>query len=221
MSQKTNPKILRITKIEHWLSRGFYEKKFSQYLEKDFRIREFLEKKLPKGIIESIEIERERTLLKIIIKTSRPALVIGRGGEGVEKLKKEIQKLFERQGKDKELKSEKEIKIEILAVKNVWASAELNSQWIAFQIQKRMPFRRVLKMALDKIMINKEIKGARIEISGRLNGVSIARREWLQKGELPRQRIKAIIDYGFSKAYCSYGVIGVKVWLYKGENPIQ
>lgn len=218
MSQKTHPKILKTVYTEDWLSRGFYQKNFPQYLEEDFKIREFLIKKLPKGIIDSIEIERGQTLLKVIIKTSRPALIIGRGGEGVEKLKKQIKEILGQGKEKKKLKPKREVKIEILAIKNVWASASLNSQWVAFQIEKRMPFRRVLKMALDKIMIVKEIKGARVEVSGRLNGVSIARSEWLQKGQLPRQRIKAIIDYGFSEAHCSYGVIGVKVWLYKGDK---
>ncbi len=220
MSHKTHPKILRIAETKDWLSRGFYEKSFAKYLEEDFKIRKFLKDKLPKGITDSIEIERERVSLKIIIKTSRPALIIGRGGEGVEKLKGQI-KEFIWGGKgeeDIEEKPKNNIKIEILAVKNVWASASLDAQWIVFQIEKRMPYRRVLKMALDKIMVVREIKGARVEVAGRLNGVSIHRTEWLQKGELPRQRIKAIIDYGFAEAHCTYGLIGVKVWLYKGEN---
>ena len=236
MSHKTHPKILRVRRTEDWLSRGFYKKNFPQYLEEDFMIRSFLEKKLPKGTIESIEIERGTTVLKIIIKTSRPALVIGRGGEGVEGLKKEIEKIFKKKKKkERELKKDirilpksarqnlvsslrSEIKIEIVAARNSWGSAALSSQWIASQIEKRVRYRRVLKMALSRIMSSKEIKGARVEVSGRLNGVNIARTEWLQEGEMPRQKLRAVIDYNLSLAYCTYGVIGVKVWIYKGEK---
>jgi len=210
MSRKTNPKILNIFQNEDWLSRGFYKNNFPKYLKEDFEIRKFLRKSLPKGIIEKIEIEREATSLKIIIKTSRPALIIGRGGGEVEKLKKGIDKIIG--------ESKQGVKIEVIAVRNPWASASLSSDWIAIQIEKRMPYRRVLKMALSKIMSLKEIQGARVQVSGRLNGIDISRTEWLQQGKLPRQRIRSIIDYGFSQAYCTYGVIGVKVWIYKGER---
>jgi len=103
-------------------------------------------------------------------------------------------------------------------VKNPWLSASLTSQWVAGQIEKMVPFRRVLKMAISKSIEQKEIKGVKIEVSGRLNGVEISRREWLKEGRLPRQTLRSVIDYGFSQAYCTYGVIGVKVWLYKGES---
>ena len=208
MSHKTHPKILRMKRNEDWLSRGFYRKNFPQYLEEDFKIRTFLKKKLPQGTIENVEIERGAIVLKIFIKTARPALIIGRGGEGVKKLNKEIEKLIDK----------KDIKIEILTVRSPWASASLASQWIASQIEKRVPYRRVLKMALSKIMSSKEVIGARVEVSGRLNGIAISRTEWLQEGELPRQKLRNVFDYAFSKALCSYGVIGVKVWMNKGEE---
>jgi small subunit ribosomal protein S3 len=227
MSHKSHPKILRIRGTEDWLSRGFYKKNFPRYLEEDFRIRSFLEKKLPKGTVENIEIERGETSLKVIIKTSRPALIIGRGGEGVERIKKhiteiikEIEKKYLPSGKKsaKENLPKREIKIEVVTVKDPWASAKLASQWVASQLERRMPYRRTLKMALSKIMSVKGVKGARVEVSGRLNGVEISRSEWLQQGELPRQRFRADIDYGFSQAFCTYGVIGVKVWIYKGDK---
>ena len=214
MSQKTIPKSLRVKNIEDWLSRGFYKKNFPRYLKEDFEIRRFLEKKLPKGVVEKTEIERSQTSLKIIIKTSRPALVIGRGGEGVERLRKEIIKIV---GKEKS-PAKKDVKIEIITVRNPWTSASLVSQWVASQLEKRMPYRRALKMALQKVIILKEVKGVKILVSGRLNGVSISRSEWLKEGELPRQTQRAVIDYGFSQAHCTYGVIGVKVWIYKGER---
>ena len=217
MSHKTHPKILRVRRTEDWLSRGFYKKNFPQYLKEDFMIRDFLEKKLPKGTVETIEIERGATTLKIIIKTSRPALVIGRGGEGVEGLKKEIEKIFTEKEK-KDLTIKKDIKIDIVAVKNPWSSAALSSQWIAAQLEKRVRYRRILKISLSKIMSSKEVKGVRVQVSGRLNGVNISRTEWLQEGEMPRQTLRALIDYDLSLAHCTYGVIGVKVWIYKGEK---
>jgi len=214
MSHKSSQKILRIRKTSDWLSRGFYEKNFSQSLREDFLIREFLNKKLPKASVEAIEIERGETSIKVIIKTSRPALVIGRGGEEIVKIKKALEKLLF----EKEKFPKKEIKLEVLEVKNLWTSASLVSQWMASQLEKRVPYRRVLKTALGRIMMNKEIKGAKVEVAGRLNGVEIARTEWLKQGKLPRQNLKADIDYGFSEAVCSYGKIGVKVWIYKGEK---
>jgi small subunit ribosomal protein S3 len=217
MSHKTHPKILQIKEIKDWLSRGYYEKKFPQYLEEDFKIREFLQKKLPQGAIEAIEIERSQTLLKIIIKTARPALVIGRGGAGVEELKKGVERILGKIKKDSST-PKKDIKIEIVEVKNPWTSASLVSQWVASQLEKRVPYRRALKMALSRVMEQKEVKGAKIMVSGRLNGIEIARTEWLQQGKLPRQTVRSVIDYGFSQAFCTYGVIGVKVWIYKGEK---
>jgi small subunit ribosomal protein S3 len=217
MSHKTHPKILQIKEIKDWLSRGYYEKKSPQYLEEDFKIREFLQKKLPQGAIEAIEIERSQTLLKIIIKTARPALVIGRGGAGVEELKKGVERILGKIKKDSST-PKKDIKIEIVEVKNPWTSASLVSQWVASQLEKRVPYRRALKMALSRVMEQKEVKGAKIMVSGRLNGIEIARTEWLQQGKLPRQTVRSVIDYGFSQAFCTYGVIGVKVWIYKGEK---
>ena len=218
MSHITNPKILRIRKTEDWMSRGFYKKNFPLYLEEDFKIRNFLLKNLPKGTIEGIEIERGSTFLKIFIKTARPALIIGRGGEEVKKIKKEIEKIITPLIKGKESIQKQEVKIEILTVKDPWASASLASQWVALQLEKRARFRQVLKMVLSKIMFSREVKGARVQVAGRLNGVSISRTEWLQQGELSRQTIRAVIDYGFSTALCSYGIIGVKVWIYKGQK---
>ena len=213
MSHKVHPKSFRIRKMADWLSRGFYGKKPFKYLKEDFEIRRFLSEKLSEASVENIEIERSLSSVKIIVKTSRPALVIGRGGEAIEKLKKTlIQKLK----KSKEDKTE--IKIEVQEIKNPWMSADICAQWIGQQIKRRIRFRRALKMALGKIMAQKEVKGARVEVSGRLNGVEISRTEWLKEGRMPRHTIRADIDYGTSSAFCTYGTIGVKVWIYKGEK---
>lgn len=210
MAHKVHPKAFRIKEITDWDSRGFYQRNFAQYLEEDFRIREFLRKKIGRLGVEKIEIERSPGKINLIIFSARPGLIIGRGGEGVEELKKELER--------KVLKEKQELKIEIQEVKTPWASAQLAAQWMAQQIEKRVPYRRVLKQALDKIMSQKEVQGARVEVAGRLDGVEIARREWLQRGRMPRQTLRAEIDYAQDRAYCSYGVIGVKVWIYKGEK---
>lgn len=210
MSHRVHPKAFRIRGIEDWDSRGFYEKDFALTLKEDLKIREFLQKKIGKLGLEKIELERFPAKINIIILTSRPGFVIGRGGGGVEELKKELE--------EKILKRKGECKIEIREVKSPWTSASLVSQWMADQIERRVRYRRVLKGALAKIMAQKGVEGARVGLSGRLNGVEIARREWLKKGRLPRQTIRADIDYAQNRAYCTYGVVGIKVWIYKGEK---
>ncbi len=215
MSHKVHPKVFSIRDISDWDSRGFY-KNFPLALKEDFKIREFLKKKLKDSSVQNIEIERFPGKTNVIINTARPGLIIGRAGSGVEELRKDIIKnIFPL---IKKTDDKKELKIEIREIRNPWLSAAISGQWIASQIEKRIPFRRVLKQALEKIIANKEVKGARIEVSGRLNGAEIARREWLKKGQLPRQTIRADIDYAEQKAYCTYGVIGIKVWIYKGEK---
>lgn len=211
MSHKVHPKIYRIKETKDWYSRGFYGKKTTQYLEEDFKIREFLKKQLPSNTLEITEIERSGNKLNIIINTARPGLIIGRGGEGIEKLKKLLEK-------ELGIKKRGELKIDIREVKNPWTSASLVSQWIASRLEKRIPFRKVLKRALSQILFNKEAKGARVQVSGRLNGIEIARTEWLKEGQLPRSTIRADIDYAQAEAICTYGKIGVKVWIYKGEK---
>ncbi|MDP3991041.1 MAG: 30S ribosomal protein S3 [Candidatus Nealsonbacteria bacterium] len=209
MSHKVHPKSFRLRNSSDWDSRWLSKKNMPQYLEEDFKIRQFLEKKLKECAMERVEIERFSEKINVIINSGRPGLIIGRGGKGAEDLKKEIEKF---------LKAKSEVRIEIREIKNVWASASLSAQWVAQQLEKRMPHRRVLKQAMEKIIANKEVKGAKIEVSGRLGGSEIARREWLKKGRLPLQTLRAIIDYNQSEAFCTYGVIGVKVWIYKGER---
>jgi len=213
MAHKVHPKAYRLREIADWDSRGFY-KNPAESLEEDFKIREFLKKTIGKIGVEKIEIERFTNKVNIIISTARPGLIIGRGGEGIEKLRRELE------GNVLKMKTagKKELRIEIREIKDPWTSASLSAQWVAQQIEKRVAYRRVLKRALSKIMSHKEIQGARIEISGRLNGAEIARREWLGEGKLPRQTIRADIDYAKAEAFCTYGVIGIKVWIYKGEK---
>jgi len=218
MSHKVHPKILKIREIKDWLSRGFYEKNFRQNLQEDYLLRTFLGKKLSQASVESLEIERGRSTLKIIIKTARPALVIGRGGQEVEKLKQGLDKILYDIRPASYSQERLAIKIEILEVRNPWDSAPLVGQWMAGQIEKRVPFRRVMKMALGKFKEQKGVQGARLEVSGRLNGAEISRTEWLLEGKMPRQNLRAIIDYSLQEARCAYGTIGIKVWIYRGEK---
>jgi small subunit ribosomal protein S3 len=211
MGHEVHPKIFRIKEITDWDSRGFYRKNFPRYLEEDFKIRGFLKEKLGSLGLDKVEIERSPSRINVIISSARPGLIIGRRGEGVGLLKKEIEKFFKNKPKP-------EIKLEIKEVRRPWISASLASQWIVEQIEKRTPYRRILKQALGKIMVNKEVKGARVQLAGRLDGIEIARTEWLKRGRLPRQTIRADIDYAKNRAYCTYGVVGIKVWVYKGDK---
>jgi len=215
MTHKVHQKAFRIKRISDWGSRGFYGKKFPQYLEEDFEIRKFLKGKLKRVGIERVEIERFPGKINVIVSTLRPGFIIGRGGKGIEELKRQLERKIIKLGK---VKDKKELRLEIREVRNPWSSAILTAQWMAQQIEKRVRYRRVLKQALSKVSDSKGVQGCRVQVAGRLNGIEIARKEWLQDGRLPRQSIRAEIDYAQTEAFCSYGVVGVKVWIYKGER---
>lgn len=216
MSHKVHPKSFRIRGTDDWNIRGFYGKRMSQYLEEDFLIKDFLMERLADASVANIEIEHSSNKLNVIIETARPGLIIGRGGNGIEVLKKEIENKIAR--KIKKTSTKREIKLEIKEVKNPWISSALVAQIIAQQIEKRMPFRQVLKKSIERVITNREAKGIRIEVAGRLNGIEIARREWLSQGKMPRNTLRADIDYAQAEAHCTYGKIGIKVWIYKGEK---
>jgi len=215
MAHKVHPKSFRIKGTEDWNIRGFYGKKMPQFLEEDFLIKDFLVKKLKDASVANIQIEHSADKLNIIIETARPGLIIGRGGNGIDVLKAEIEKKIAKKIKNK---SKREYKIEIREIRNPWISSALVAQMAAQQIEKRIPFRQVLKKSIERVMTNREAKGIRMEVSGRLNGIEIARREWLAQGRLPRNTIRADIDYAQDEAQCTYGKIGIKVWIYKGDK---
>lgn len=215
MAHKVHPKSFRIRGTEDWNIRGFYGKKMPQYLEEDFLIKDFLRKKLAEASVANIEIEHSANKLNIIVETARPGLIIGRGGGGVDALKTEVEKHVKKKIKNP---AKREIKIEIREVKNPWLSASLVAQMAAQQIEKRIPFRQVIKKSIERVMSGKEAKGIRMEMAGRLNGIEIARREWLAQGRLPRNTLRADIDYAQDEAHCTYGKIGIKVWIYKGDK---
>jgi len=220
MSHKVHPKSFRLKNTIDWQSRWFERKKYAETLREDFIIRDFLESKLKESGLETIEIERFGGKVNIIINSARPGLIIGRGGSGIEIMKKALEKLLKKNGvKNTEQDArKKEIRIEIREVKNPWESAALTAQWVAQQLERRMPYRRIMKQALTKVMANKSIEGAKVEVAGRLGGADIARREKLRMGRLPLQTLRANIDYSLKEAKTTYGIIGVKVWLYKGDK---
>ncbi len=226
MSHRVHPKAYRLRETNDWDSRWQTKRNLPEYLKEDFIIREFLEKKLKDSGVQSIEIERFSGKVNVIINTSKPGFIIGRGGKGAEDIKRDLEKKIIKSYKlsinKKKITSlsqeKKEMRIEIREIRNPWAHSRIIAQWIAQQIEKRMRYRRTLKQALSKVMVNKEIKGVRVEVSGRLDGTKIARREWLHVGHLPRQTLRAKIDYGTATAHCTYGAVGVKVWVYKGEQ---
>jgi small subunit ribosomal protein S3 len=221
MSHKVHPKIFRVKGIEDWLSHGFYGKKPLKSVKEDFVIREFLTNKLKDMSVEKIEIERFTNKTSVVIHSARPGLIIGRGGEGIEKMRLELLKEIFRKNKLnlKELSElAKRLKLEVKEVSNPWTSSVLVGQWIAQKIEKRTPFRKTVKQAIEKVMGNKTVKGIKIAVSGRLDGAQIARSEWLEKGRLPRQTLRADIDYALVEARCTYGTIGIKVWIYKGDK---
>ncbi|MCE9549047.1 30S ribosomal protein S3 [Candidatus Nomurabacteria bacterium] len=214
MSKIVHPYAHRLVMLRDWKSRWFADtKKYCDYLKGDVLIREFLEKKLRGMYISSIEIERSRKATRFIIKTSRPGLIIGRNGEGATKLKEDIIKKMSKLG----LPKVEDFKLEIMEVSNPEADAAVVAYMIAEGLEKRMPYRRVIKQVLEKVMGARGVEGARVVLGGRLGGAEIARTEELKRGSIPLQTLRADIDFKRERATLPYGVIGIKVWIYRGK----
>jgi small subunit ribosomal protein S3 len=213
MGQKVHPTILRTGIIFDWKSKWFNRKRMKEFLAEDTKIRDFIYGKLSKAGLAKIEIERAANAVKIIIYTSRPGLIIGRGGTGVEQLRLDLQRIVAKQRPKEKI----ELRLEIEEIRQSDVSAPIVAQGIAEQIEKRMLYRRVMKQTLEKIMQNKSVEGAKVMLKGRLDGSEIARREWLAKGRIPLQTLRANIDFGQATAFTTYGTVGIKVWIYKGE----
>ncbi len=196
---------------QDWKSKWFSKKDYNKNLKQDIEIRLEVMKKWKAAFIGEVEIERSQAAVKIIIKTARPGVLIGRGGSGVEDIKHYIQNTFFKSNRRADLR------IEIQEIKNFEESAMIVAQNVAEQLEKRIPFRRAMKMMLEQAMKNTMIKGVKIEMSGRLGGAEMSRREWLSKGTLPLHTLRANIDFARATAFTTYGAIGVKAWLYKGE----
>ena len=205
MGQKVHPYGFRLGVTKTWRSRWFAKQEYSKLLHEDLELKESLLNRLKAAGISSVEVDRPGNKLRITIRTSRPGIIIGRKGAEIEKLKSDLAK-----------KTKREVFIDIQEVHRPELDAQLVSESIALQLEKRVAFRRAMRKAVDSAL-RFGCKGIKVRVSGRLNGAEIARSEWYLQGQLPLHTLRADIDYGFSQAYTTYGVIGVKVWIYKGE----
>ena len=205
MGQKVHPYGLRLGIIKSWMSTWYQDKSYAKWLHEDIRIRRHIKKQLMHASISEIEIERAASKCKIIIKSSRPGIIIGKRGAGVETLRNDVQKL-----------TENEVFIEIQEVRKAETNAQLVAENIATQLERRVAFRRAMKKALTTAM-KFGAKGIRLECAGRLGGAEMSRREKYRAGRVPLHTLRADIDYGFAEARTTYGIIGVKTWIFKGE----
>jgi small subunit ribosomal protein S3 len=205
MGQKVHPYGFRLGVTKTWRSRWFAKADYSKLLHEDLDLKESLLSRLKAAGVSSIEVDRPGNKLRITIRTSRPGIIIGRKGAEIEKLKSDLAK-----------KTKREVFIDIQEVHRPELDAQLVSESIGLQLEKRVAFRRAMRKAVDSAL-RFGCKGIKVRVSGRLNGAEIARSEWYLQGQLPLHTLRADIDYGFSQAYTTYGVIGVKVWIYKGE----
>jgi small subunit ribosomal protein S3 len=206
VGQKTHPYGFRLVYNKTWHSRWYGDANYANTLHEDLRLRRRLKNRLGHAGVSEIDIERAADKLRVTIYTSRPGIIIGRKGTEVDKLKQEIQK-----------KTSREVFINIQEIQKPELDAQLISESVAMQLEKRVAFRRAMRKAVESAL-RFGARGIKVRVSGRLNGAEIARSEWYLHGQLPLQTLRADIDYGFAQAFTTYGCIGVKVWLYKGER---
>ena len=205
MGQKVNPHGLRVGVIKDWDSKWYADADFADYLVEDYNIRKFLKKKLFSAGVSKIEIERASDRVKVIVFTAKPGIVIGKGGAEIEVTKKELQKL-----------TGKNVLVDIKEIKRPDRDAQLVAENIALQLENRVSFRRAMKSCMGRTM-KAGAMGIKAAVSGRLGGADMARTEFYNEGTIPLQTLRADIDYGFAEADTTYGKLGVKVWIYKGE----
>ena len=217
MGHKIRPDSFRLGITKNWNNRWFVKKDRKDILEEDLLIRDIIQEKINQAGIDSIEIERKSNICRINIKAAKPGLVIGRGGKGIDDLKKSIEKGIAKLNRKKQRKFLSVYNLNVEELRRSETSASVIAQNIAWDLEKRLPFRRTMKHYIDIISQSKDIKGVKIRMSGRLDGNEIARDEWLAKGRMPLQNLRADIDYGEATAFTTYGTIGIKVWLYKGD----
>ena len=205
MGQKVNPHGIRVCVIKDWSSKWYAGKDFADFLVEDYKIREFLKKKLYDAGVGSIDIERTSDRVIIIVSTSQPGIVIGKGGADVDRLKVEVQKL-----------SKQKVDLKVKEIKKADLNAQLVAEKIAKDLEARISFRRAMKSAMGRTMKN-GAKGIKTSVSGRLGGADMARTEFYSEGTIPLQTLRADIEYGFAEADTTYGKVGVKCWIYLGE----
>lgn len=214
MSKKVHPYAHRLVILRGWKSRWFaVNDKYREYLRSDILVRDWIKKTYRSAYISSVEIERSPKATRVIIRTSRPGVIIGRQGEGAKKLKTDLNTFM----KKHKIVLPEDLKIDIQEVENPDADATIVAYSIAEALERRLPFRRVIKQAAEKIMAARGVQGARIIVGGRLNGAEIARSEEVKRGSIPLQTFRADVDFARERARLSYGTLGIKVWIYRGE----
>ncbi|MEK7146707.1 MAG: 30S ribosomal protein S3 [Patescibacteria group bacterium] len=221
MGHKIRPDSLRLGITKNWNNRWFNKKDAKNLLEEDLIIRDSVKEKINQAGIDCIEIERRGNIVRINIKAAKPGLVIGRGGKGIDDLKKAIEKSVAKLNLKKQRKSSNVYNLNVEEIRRSDISSNVMAQNIAWDLEKRLPFRKTMKHYLELISQSKEVKGVKLKFAGRLDGNEIARREWLAKGRMPLQNLRADIDYGEATAFTTYGTIGIKVWIYKGDVFVQ
>ncbi len=218
MGNKIHPTNFRLGAIFNWKSRWLSKKFYRYFLEEDLRIRELLKGLYNRSGLGEVEIERSGDSIMVIINTAKPGLIIGRGGTGLSDLKKKIEIVIKKlREKSRYGEGKWEFKLMVNEIKNSETEAKIVAQNIASDLERRIPFRRTIKGALERMMSQKGVLGARVALAGRLDGSEMARREWLSKGKVPLQTIRANINYAQEEALTVYGKIGIKIWIYKGE----
>jgi small subunit ribosomal protein S3 len=205
MGQKVHPYGFRLGVTKTWRSRWYAKQEYAKLLIEDLQLKDALRKRLKAAGVSSVEVDRPGNKLRVTIRTSRPGIIIGRNGAEIEKLKQDLAK-----------RTKRDVFIDIQEVHKPELDAQLVSESIALQLEKRVAFRRAMRKSVDSAL-RFGCKGIKVRVSGRLNGAEIARSEWYLQGQLPLHTLRADIDYGFSQAYTTYGVIGIKCWVYKGD----
>ncbi len=214
MSHSVHPYSHRLGFIRDWRSRWFGLKdKYREYLKADIMLREFLMKRLRDYFVSAVEIERNEKQFRIIIRTSRPGMLLGKSGEGVTKLRADLAKEMRRL----KIVQKQDIKIDVEEVRSPESNAAILAHMVAESLEKRLPFRRVMKQIIEKAMANRDVQGVKIYCGGRLGGADMARTEELKRGRIPLQTLRADIDFARDKAHMTYGDLGIKVWVYRGE----
>ena len=215
MTHIVHPYVQRVGIIRDWKSRWFTAdpKRYREYLRTDQRIRALLEKKLRGMYVAALDVERHDKIIRIIVRTSRPGLIIGRSGEGATKLKREIDMFL----RTLALSEIPEVKLDIEEVRTPESNAMIVAQMIVEGLEKRLPFRRVMKQTVEKVIANRDVEGVRVLLSGRLGGADMGRREETKRGRIPLQTLRADIDFARARALLPYGTLGVKVWIYRGD----
>jgi len=205
LGQKVHPTGFRLGVIKPWLSSWFAVKEYPEFLVEDSKIRKFIKKKLYSAGISRILIDRKAQNVNITVVTAKPGVVVGRGGQGIDELRKDVTKMIN-----------KRVQMDVVEVARIDADSQLVAEAIAQQLEKRVVFRRAMKQAMQRTM-RSGVLGIKVAVSGRLGGAEIARTEWAKEGRIPLQTLRADIDYGFAEADTVMGIIGVKVWIFKGE----